>query len=247
MKTSLIVCTTLLFLLSTAVFAGPDELQHFDFDDEEILSSVSMNVLIVSLGGIDYVEGAEIACLTPGDVIGGATALYGDPESRPLPPSWGFAVWGDEPLTEEIVEGFTAGEELRFLYWDPLSDMEFNTGFTIDEGEAVFNENSLLIIDMAVSVDSEELSMPLQFGLSGVYPNPFNSTAVLNYSVAVKENISLLLYDLSGRMVKELKNGIQSPGNYQYSFNGGNIAAGVYIVRLKNGAQTHTQQVILLK
>ena len=247
MKTIRIFCVLFLLTFSTAVIAEPNDLQHFDYNDEEIPSSLSMSVIVANLGGIEYVEGAEIACVTPAGVIAGATALYGDPNSQPLPPSWGFAVWGDENLTEDVVEGFVTGEELRFLYWDPVRDMELGISFEAQMGNGVFEENGLLVIDVAVSVESGEQSIPLQFALNGVYPNPFNSNAVINYSVAVSENVSVFLYDLSGRLVRELSSGIQSPGRHQCLIDGANFAAGVYLVSVKNSMQTQTQKVILLK
>lgn len=247
MKTSLIIFAALILIISTSVFGETNDLRHFDFNDEEAISSISMSVLVASLGGIEYIEGAEIACITPGGVIAGATALYGDPSSEPLPPSWGFAVWGDEPLTEETVEGFVDGEQLRFLYWDTIHEWDLDITFEIDEGDGIFVENSLLVIDATVSVETGEPLIPLQFGLNGIFPNPFNSKARIDYTIATQENVSILLYNLTGQLVKELSNGIHSPGKYQCFLDGADISTGIYIVKLKSSTQTQTRQIILLK
>lgn len=226
---------------------GINDLEHFEFNLDEPPSSISMNILIQSLAGIEYVEGAEVGCFTEENLLAGATALYGDPESDPLPPSFGFAVWGDEPLTQDEIEGFTDGEEMTFMYWDPQTDMEYDINFMVNEGEDHFQPNGFMAIGITVGVEENEAVNPSEFGLTSVYPNPFNSSTTIQYGLSVAANIEIKLFDQSGRLLKVLENGYKASGFHSMNLTMSDFAAGTYILRLKSGNQIDSKPLYFLK
>jgi len=90
------------------------------------------------------------------------------------------------------------------------------------------------------------------FGLSSVFPNPFNPQTEIAYSLASRSAVTVAIYDLRGRCVRKLVMGIQPAGRYSVLWNGrsdaGDIApSGVYMVRLQAGNETWTRKVSLLK
>jgi hypothetical protein len=79
--------------------------------------------------------------------------------------------------------------------------------------------------------------VPLIFKLSQPYPNPLRGKTTISYSIPKMGKVTLKVYDVTGRMVKELVNREQKPGVYTArwegrSSNGRKLATGVYFVRL---------------
>ncbi len=97
-----------------------------------------------------------------------------------------------------------------------------------------------------------DTKVPLEFGLNSVYPNPFNPTTTIHFSIEKKEPVRLMVYDLLGREVKTLWSGSENPGNYSVTWNGtnslgGHVSSGVYLLRLESGNRTAIKKVLLLK
>lgn len=87
--------------------------------------------------------------------------------------------------------------------------------------------------DGIVSVNNQSSGIPGKFELYQNYPNPFNPTTLISYSVGTYGHTSLRVYDLLGREVATLFDGVRQPGNYGATFDGKELASGVYFVRLK--------------
>ncbi len=88
---------------------------------------------------------------------------------------------------------------------------------------------------------------PSSFILYPAYPNPFNSTATITYSVPVASHISLALYDLSGRKVMTLEDSHCQPGVYNMLLNGECLSTGMYIIRMESPAGARTQKIVLVR
>ena len=97
------------------------------------------------------------------------------------------------------------------------------------------------------------MAYPESFVLGQSYPNPFNPTTQIPFSLPVESNINIKVYDISGRFISTITEGNFSPGNYKVDFNGSNLASGVYLVKMfakpvgngKSFSQAH--KVLLLK
>jgi len=71
--------------------------------------------------------------------------------------------------------------------------------------------------------------------LSQNYPNPSRGETVINYSLSTPSRTNLSLFDVNGRLVKVLVNGIKEAGTHTVRLNGGSLTAGVYFYRLQTG------------
>ena len=91
--------------------------------------------------------------------------------------------------------------------------------------------------------------VPGQFTLSNAYPNPFNPSAHIEYTIPKNSFVSLKVYNVLGQEVATLVNGIQQPGKYVATFDGGPtaFATGVYFYRLEAGNVSITKKMLLLK
>ena len=99
--------------------------------------------------------------------------------------------------------------------------------------------------------------IPEEFGLYPNYPNPFNPVTSISYGLSEDAEVRLVIYDLMGRVVKELYNGYHTSGMYTRKWHGDSqtglkVATGMYIIhldiRLDGGEHKRmTNKCILLK
>ncbi len=96
-------------------------------------------------------------------------------------------------------------------------------------------------------VNDQPIAAPVAFELSQNYPNPFNPETKIDYSVTKTGSVSLKVYDLLGREVATLYDGTQTAGRHTASFNGANLASGVYFYTLQSGVNSITKKLVLMK
>jgi hypothetical protein len=80
-----------------------------------------------------------------------------------------------------------------------------------------------------------------------VYPNPFKTNTNIKYSIAHSQNVSLSIYDYMGREMKTLINNYIEAGPHFYSFDAGNISAGIYIVKLVTRDKILSSTIVIVK
>lgn len=91
-------------------------------------------------------------------------------------------------------------------------------------------------------------TLPDKFALENAYPNPFNPTTNIRFSIAKAGNVSLKIYNVMGQLVKTIVNNIyKNAGEYTYKVSMDNISSGVYFYTLEQGGQQLTKKMILLK
>jgi hypothetical protein len=79
------------------------------------------------------------------------------------------------------------------------------------------------------------------------YPNPFNASTLFNYNISESGPVTLAIYDLLGRKVAALDDGMHSPGPYSQAWDAGNLPSGAYFARLRAGGQSQTIKMTLVK
>jgi hypothetical protein len=83
--------------------------------------------------------------------------------------------------------------------------------------------------------------------LLAAYPNPFNPTTRIEYTLEQTGAVQLNVYDINGRIVKVLEEGFKKAGRYQYYLNASGLNTGVYIVRLHTTKNVYSQKILLMK
>jgi hypothetical protein len=105
-------------------------------------------------------------------------------------------------------------------------------------------DSSLVQVTAATSV---RMDVPLEFSLEGNYPNPFNPTTTIAFSLPEPERAKLTVFDLQGNVVATLVNGRTEEGRHTAVFDGTGLPSGVYFYRLQAGSYTETRRLVLLK
>jgi len=98
-------------------------------------------------------------------------------------------------------------------------------------------------VDDQVSADDR----PVVFALGEAYPNPFNPTTTLSFSVENNEDVTLNVYNTAGQLVRTLVNGMVERGEHKVVFDANHLASGVYVYTLKTANQSAMNKMVLVK
>jgi hypothetical protein len=100
---------------------------------------------------------------------------------------------------------------------------------------------------LSETTQGEASLTPTQFALHPCSPNPFNPITAISYQLSANSHVTLKVYDTAGRLVATLVDGWREAGSHEVTFNGANLASGLYLARLTAGSYTATQKLVLLK
>jgi hypothetical protein len=125
---------------------------------------------------------------------------------------------------------------------------EYQAVFTLsDNHNRTLEEQVRLIVTPPPDWSDPVVAPPTAFGLISVYPNPFNSSATISFSLASIAPVSLDLVDITGHPVKSIYSGVLNPGPQAIIMNGEGMPAGLYILRLVTTEKIRQTRLILLK
>ena len=101
--------------------------------------------------------------------------------------------------------------------------------------------------DRALIVEVETDSRPDQFTLEQNYPNPFNPTTTIRVELPQRGSASLRVYDMLGRQVATLLDGVTAPGRHEFTFDGRTLASGMYVYVLRAAGGVRVRKMIMVK
>ena len=90
------------------------------------------------------------------------------------------------------------------------------------------------------------------FELGDNYPNPFNPSTTISYILEKDSEVSVNIFDISGKLITTLQNAYQTQGEHSISWNGtddsaNKVGGGVYFYHLQAGDFIQTRKMVLLK
>lgn len=120
-----------------------------------------------------------------------------------------------------------------------------------DEVEVVLTESpaayDIYIGNDHFLVEKQEEMIPKGISLQQNYPNPFNPSTTIRYSIPNQQHVRLEVYNVIGRRVQIIQDGVQSAGWHSVRFNGSNLSSGVYFYRLHSEGAIKTGRMTLIK
>jgi serine protease AprX len=170
--------------------------------------------------------------------------------------SWERLLWFADTLHEWTqasipLDSYTGQTDLNFRFRLVTDDVSYEgDGWYIDDVRFNFKPTS---------VEEEPGSVPFQFSLGQSYPNPFNPTTTIPFTVhgsqfTVHRHIrtTLKIYNIRGQLVRTLLDEEKEPGEYSVSWNGKDergkeVASGLYFYQLIAGDKKITKRMVLLK
>jgi hypothetical protein len=129
----------------------------------------------------------------------------------------------------------SAGSRYKMWYTGGNEAGEFGVGYAYADAEP----DALEEIVYGVYPDG--------FDLKQNYPNPFNPSTTIEFTLPKSEFIELKFYNILGKEVSKIVSKKLNPGNYTYTFDGKNLASGVYYYQLVAGDYREVKKMILLK
>ncbi len=138
----------------------------------------------------------------------------------------GIAAWGE--IGSEDRCGYE-NEEMFQAYWQVEdSEVETELELSLITGDPSYTKNGLTVMTAAL----ESAVVPLEHGVISAYPNPFNSSTTIRFSLVSQSDITLTLYDANGRLIEEIVSGSYNSGIHRVVWNGTNLPSGLYLGRL---------------
>jgi len=118
---------------------------------------------------------------------------------------------------------------------------------TCQDYGTIFMADNMRVTPLVVNVNSE-IADPSKFTLSQNFPNPFNPSTVIEFSLPEDaSNVKLSVYNALGEKVAELVNTSLAAGKYSYQWNAQNVATGIYIYELRTEKFVSVKKMVLMK
>ena len=106
--------------------------------------------------------------------------------------------------------------------------------------------NNLWVLDCSSLNNLDDITVN-QIGITKTYPNPFNPTLNIEFSINEMTNVNIKVYDINGRMIKNLLNESYNTGIHTISWNANQFASGTYFVEFKTNEYIGVETVELIK
>jgi hypothetical protein len=250
--------------LSAGVFCDPYIGDYNDFSDDRIAVDWNEDMVYCwdqdSLGNNGIIPGVlGFLTLESPDQIGltSAVAVFSGGPNRPKNDElmWDFMTPGTDSILPQPADyvlvfgsgyfslqpGETKNYAVGLIFGEDLPELYYN----VDQARAAYS----LITEIS---HQQVANFPVDFSLESCYPNPFNPRTIIPFHVRHTSKIILAVYDILGRPVRTLYDGIEVHGQHQSEWDGRDeqgkaVASGIYIVRLQAGNISCSRKILLLR
>jgi hypothetical protein len=216
-------------------------------------SQGDMNADLTACGADRLILGA--CCQLDVDASGDDLGMWGV-DGTPMT----LTIWSDgvsASVTRDLYSnpGYLNGEDMidfEFLFTDfpgiDFSDVDrilFEFHQTVQNPAVDYCFHGIYLNCEPVPVDASEL--PAAFALGAAWPNPFNPSTTIEFSLAETGSATLAVYDLAGRQVATLVSGLVERGTHSVVFDAGALPSGVYFYSLEADGLLQTRKMLLVK
>ena len=250
-------------MISSSVFVGTP-MAHFSIDTSFSMSGTATRTIPVHLDNIvpisvfemtlmDMPDGLIVTSVNPVGRFSDVGGLFLDNTGEDEDGNcfvFGYTVGtavpsGSGPIFELTVQRKNSFGGQLGLFFGDVSARDENTN------EVTVCGTGYAMLSVALEL-TDTFIIPNQYKLYQNYPNPFNPATVIQYDVPELSQISLTLYDLSGREINQLVKEMQQPGLKTVvwdgkDFMGNRMGAGIYIYQLKSGNYVESKKMIFVK
>lgn len=108
-------------------------------------------------------------------------------------------------------------------------------------------EFSLIIGKNSFIEENKGNILPKDYALFQNYPNPFNPYTIISYELPLESRVELKIFNVLGKEIKTLIDGVEAPGRHEVKFEAGNLPSGIYFCTMKSGSFIKTEKMVLMK
>lgn len=198
-----------------------------------------------------------------------------DPYGRPESPTLVFPVNGSTDVTTNPIMNWNASTDASLYRLQVSTSTTFNPvifedsiisatkqeiGALIDNtnyywrvlaknanGSSMWSPVWSFTTGTGTSIENISTEITNEFYLGNNYPNPFNLSTSIVYSIPLKAKVTLILFDTWGRKIATLVNEEQIAGKYDVKVNGSELPGGIYFYRIQVGEYSGTRKMVLIK
>ena len=208
---------------------------NYDF----VKTGISHPIILTSISGA-IESGDEIAAYADGEIVGATKVI--DPDGVTVISAWGgYNQYGLE------LPGYMEGDEIELRVWKHTTGEELYVSTDLEGayyGMTPLTSGSATVYNVS--------AVPEEYVLSQNYPNPFNPSTKVEYSVPASGYITVAIYDVTGRLVETLIDGVVESGYHSVVWDGRDrsghtVSAGLYIYSLKGDHIALTRKMIMMK
>ena len=155
-------------------------------------------------------------------------------------------LFGEQPSLSSLDQNnnLFIQHDFRQLYSSIITDW-----FGLDQNIAntVFGQEFESIPFIQTPLSIKQTPIPANFPMEPAFPNPFNPTTILSYTLPKNGNVTIRILDLRGRKIKTFRLGIKNAGKNKFILNGTQLASGTYIIQIDAIGSLLNQKITLLK
>ncbi|MDZ7724951.1 MAG: FlgD immunoglobulin-like domain containing protein [candidate division KSB1 bacterium] len=228
--------------------------QYFEMERmDNPYKPMAVYVTEAKVNDYDVQVGDEIA-VYDGETLVGA-AVVSQPVSKEQP------LLIKASATDGNAPGFVQGHAMTFKLWSKAENKLLNidakavqysdpkTGESM--APALFSQMGTAVVNINTKV-AQQAELPEDFALEQNYPNPFNPSTSIHYALPADNQVTVQIFDVTGKLVTTLVNTQQKAGYHTVVWNGtdryGNqVATGIYFYHLKSGDFTQTRKMMFAK
>jgi len=186
--------------------------------------------------------------------IDSGTNTYSDFSADCLPQTYSWENWDGNPAERHFDYDVLSGGKISSTYDNSnlrctkITSKEFVDNIWVNSTKTFYGYEGL---DIFLETKSEA-AIPDKFVLAQNYPNPFNPNTNIEFSLSEETNVKLSVYDLTGKIIKEIVNTQMQIGNHNIVWDGTRtdgvkVGAGVYLYKLQTDNFSESKKMILLK
>jgi hypothetical protein len=128
-------------------------------------------------------------------------------------------------------------------YWQAVDEIMRNA----EPGDLEITEIAPFRQERLLTTLTEETTLPATYRLSQNFPNPFNPTTTIHFTVPKSDKVKLAIYDVNGKLVRELVKGAIPAGHHKTTFDARGLVSGLYFYRFEAGSYISTRKMVLAK
>lgn len=152
-------------------------------------------------------------------------------------------------VTEYARQELAGDKLITIMGRDDSTGNDTNTSlFSKESTEATDEQKPYLIVYTSPSSVRQIDQQPNEFQLYSNYPNPFNPSTTIRFSLPSRQDVRIEIFDLLGRNVSTLVNEVKDAGTYEIEFKGNDLPSGTYLYRLTTDeGLSFSRKMILIK
>jgi|GEM_PF-5460549 len=148
---------------------------------------------------------------------------------------------------DELLESTPEMNSYTLIDPDNDTELDLRQGYVYQFHSEGMKQLTVRVKSAFVSVNPAPVASATEYGLSSLYPNPFNARTSISFNLPATADVKLSVFDLTGRKIADLFNSQAPAGSHTVNWNAQGFESGVYFVRFETPGLSQTKRIVLLK